>query len=325
MNKIAEALESVIVITPAIRIWSGRVKVRRHEDLTTAQGLPPEALVSDGAKRVIEPKALAALESHRRGVDRYLSRVGIRKPMGFLIRPEDENEVYAELSRREQAFNEAKADLVDNYDVLCSQWEQANPGFEELLRRNRPTVVEVAQACEFNYAVYCLTQAQSQEGQRRFDALGKEVVSSLVADVTQTAASLLKDSFKVRTKVTQKAVNPVRELVQKLRGFSAFDPRLGPAADALDGVLATIRKTGPLDPAEILTVTALLREMADPDRLLSHGQLAEGGAGEDEDAQHEAPAELAAPPVIEEAEVHALPTIPVSRVIPPMSHVPAVF
>lgn len=287
MNKIAQALQSVVVITPAIRIWSGRVTVKRHEDLTTASGLPPEALVSDGAKRVIDPKHLTKLESQRRCGNRYLARVGIKSHMGYLIQPDKEAEVHAELKERQIAFDEAKADLISNYDQLCRQWEQTIPGFEALLRRNRPSAIEVAAACEFDYATYRLTEAESDEGKRRFEAVGKAATSALVADVTQSASKLLKESFKGRSTVTQRAVNVVRELVGKLRSFSVFDPRLGPAAEALEKVLDGVRSKGPLDPTDTMIVGALLRSMVDPDELLQTGStrsaVADTPEEEDED------------------------------------------
>lgn len=287
MSKIAQALQSVVVITPAIRIWSGRVTVKRHEDLTTASGLPPEALVSDGAKRVIDPKHLTKLESQRRCVDRYLARVGIRSAMGFLIQPEMEAEVHEELQKRQIAYNESKADLVSNYDRLCREWEQAIPGFETLLRRNRPSAIEVAASCEFDYATFRITEAESDEGKRRFESVGKAATSALVADVTQSAARLLKESFKGRSTVTQRAVNVVRELVAKLRSFSVFDPRLGPAAEALEKVLEGVRSKGPLDPTDTMIVGALLRSMVDPDELLQAGSNQSAVADSNEEAQAE--------------------------------------
>lgn len=284
-NSTVNALKSVVVITPAVRIWSGRVTVRRHEDLTTASGLPPEAIVSDGAKRIIDPKHLTVLESQRRGVDRYLAKVGIRSPMGFLIKPEDEGEVYAELQRREVLFNEAKAELVSNYDRLCGQWEAKNAGHEQLLRRNRPTALQVAEAIEFDYAPFKLSESDSDEGKARFESVGKAATSALINDVTTSAANLFRDSFKGKQSVTQRAVNVVRDMIEKLRAFSMFDPRVGPAADALEKVLTDVPQKGPLGPMDTMIVGGLLRSMSDPDALLSAG--ADQGGVDDEQAENE--------------------------------------
>jgi len=297
VSKIVEALQSVVVITPAISIWSGRVTVKRQEDLASAAGLPPESLVSDGAKRVIDPKHLTPLETHRRGVDRYLARVGSRHKMGFVISPDQEDEVHKELADREAAFNQAKAELVSNYDLFCLQWENQNAGYEGLLRRNRPTVLQVSAACEFDYATFRLTQAESAEGKRRFETLGKDVVTGLIEDVSQSADRLISESFHGRAKVTQRAVNVARELVQKLRNFSRFDPRLGVAADALAEVLKGVRSKGPLDPTEAMIVTAMLTAMSDPDKLLAYGQQFVSGAA-DQEPEEEVEADDSELPVV---------------------------
>lgn len=287
MSKIVKALQNVIVITPDIRIWSGRVSVKRNEDLISASGLPPEQLVSDGAKRVIDPKVLTPLESHRRCVSRYLARVGIRSTMGYLIQPEKEQEVHDELARRQAQFDDAKAELIAGYDALVRTWETKIPGFEGLLRRNRPNAIEVAAACEFDYATYRLVEAESEEGKQRFEAVGKAATSALVADVTTSAASLYRDSFQGKQKVTQRAVNVVRELITKLRDFSMFDPRVGPTADALEKVLKDVPHKGPLAPTETLIVGALLRSMRDPDELLRHGRIEDAVHGDEDDSEGE--------------------------------------
>lgn len=281
MSKIVTALQSVVVITPQIHIWSGKVTVKRNEDLTSASGLPPEALVSDGTKRVIDPKHLTKLETQRRNVNRYLARVGIRSSMGYLVQPEDEAEVHRELSKAQVQFEEAKADIVAKYGLLCREWECQNPGFEALLQRNRPDALAVAAACDFDYATYQLTQAESPEGKRRFESVGKAATSALVEDVTKSASDLLKNSFKGRDSVTQRAVNVVRELIDKLKGFSMFDPRVGPAAAALEKVLIGVPTKGPLGPTDTLIVGALLRSMSDPDELLRAGANQAAVADED--------------------------------------------
>ncbi len=285
MSKIVKALQSVVVITPEIRIWSGKVTVRRNEDLTSASGLPPEALVSDGTKRVVDPKHLTKLDTQRRNVNRYLARVGIRSSMGYLIQPEDEAEVHAELAKSQALFDEAKADIVANYNRLCREWELQNPGFEALLQRNRPDALTVAGACDFDYATYQLSQAESEEGKRRFESVGKAATSALVDDVTKSAADLLKNSFKGRDSVTQRAVNVVRELIEKLKGFSMFDPRVGPAADALEKVLVGVPTKGPLGATDTLIVGALLRSMSDPDELLRAGASQAAVADQDDDEE----------------------------------------
>ena len=280
----SKALSDVIVVTPVIRIWSGQVTMRRDEDLSGASGLPPKELVSDGSKRILDPKALTKMESQRRCVNRDLARLGVRSPMGFLITPTSETAVHEGMAARKVDFIAARDALVSDYDRLCTQWEAKNPGFEQLLRRNRPTAAEVAKACDFDYAIYKVSAVDSEMGQERFETVAKATTSALAEDISANAKAILKDSFDNRESVTQRAVNVVRELVRKLQSFTMFDPRILPTAKALGKVLEDMPKTGPLDTTQTLIVGAMLRSMCNPDQLLTLG-IGEVAEEEEEETQ----------------------------------------
>lgn len=290
----SQALSDVIVVVPVIRIWSGQVTLRRDEDLNTASGLPPKTLVSDGGKRVIDPKALTVLETQRRCVNRDLAQLGIKSPMGFLISPEREKEVHEEMERRRGLFENALGDLIASYDRLCTEWESANPGFESFLRRNRTLASDVQRACSFTYATYRVAPVDSDVGKEQFEEVAKSATHSLVEDIASNASAILKESFDGKEKITQRTVGVVRELVRKLRGFSMFDPRILPTADALDKVLSGLPKTGSLDTIETLILRAMVKSMTDADQLLKIPQNVE-----------EAQNEVASEPVLEVAAVPA--------------------
>lgn len=262
------ALSNVLVCTPVIRCWSGQVALTRNEDLRAAKGLPPSTLVSDGSKRVIDMKALTTLVTQRRSVNRFLARLGVRSPMGYLINPDDEAELYAELNRRGAEFAAARDELLRTFDARCRDWESKNPGFETLLRRNRPSVAEVAAAIEYDYAVYKVAAADSEAARDKFSAVARASANALMEDVAQAAGKLLTESFAMKSTVTQRPVNVVRELVGKLRAFSMFDPRILPAANHLDAALGALPRTGPLSVGETMAVAGVLQTMMSPDTLL---------------------------------------------------------
>lgn len=266
-----ENLGNVIVVAPVIRIWSGQVTLRRNEDLCGASGLPPKGLVSDGAKRIIDPSGLTKLESQRRSVNRDLAVLGIRSPMGYILTPDQEDVMHASLAGRKAAFETYRDELVQNYDQLCAAWEAKHPGFEQLLRRNRPPVEDIAKAIDFDYALYKVAPVDSEKGKSQFEAIAKATASALINDVASSAASILKDSFKGRERITQRTVGVVRALVQKLRSFVMFDPRIVPTANALESILDSLPKTGPLDATQTLILGAMLRSISDPDQVVAAG------------------------------------------------------
>lgn len=280
---VVQALKESIILVPQIHIWSGQVTLNRTEDLSTASGLPPKTLVSDGSKRIIDPQALTPLETQRRAVNRDLARMGVVSPMGYLITNDMEAEAHKLVEERRTKFDAARADLINNFDRLCHEWEQKNPGFEELLRRNRPDVSAVAAACNFDYAMARMEAVDSDLGRERFEAAAKATTSAVIENVCSSASGILKNSFEGRDRVTQKAVNVVRELVAKLRGFAMFDARIIPATDALERTISQVPKTGPLDGAQTLIISTMLQAMAEPDKLLSMGIVTGDAAKEDQE------------------------------------------
>jgi len=309
-NSNIQALSDVSVVVPVIRIWSGQVTVRRDEDLSSASGLPPKTIVSDGGKRIVDPKALTTLETQRRCVNRDLANLGVKTPMGFLISPEREQEVHEEMARRKQLFEAARDQLVLSYDTLCAEWEAKNPEFVAFLRRNRPSAADVQSSCSFTYATYKVAPVDSTIGQQQFAEVAREATSSLVEDVASSAAVILKESFDGKERITQRTVAVVRELVRKLRGFSMFDPRISPTANALDVVLKTLPLTGNLEMHDMLVLRSMVVSMSDPKELLKIGINYEGALND----------ESAPEPTAQDASSPAAVTVD-SKVSDPAAHI----
>lgn len=265
-----KALTECLVVTPTIRIWSGQVTLKR-EHLTAVTGLPPRSLVSDGAMRIIDPKALTQLESQRRCVNRDLGGIGLKTDLGFLINPAKEAEVIAEMESRKAKFLQARDQLSLDYDVLCTKWETENPGFEALLKRHRPSAATVTNACRFGYSIHKIVPMETEAGLESFAEAAKAATTDLAEDIASNARQILKDSFEGRESVTQRAVNVVRQLVDKLKGFTMFDPRIAPTTDALESVLGGLPKHGPLDTTQTLILGAMLKSMTDASTLLNLG------------------------------------------------------
>lgn len=298
-----QALHDVIVATSDIRLWSGQVTIKR-EELASVEGLPPSNLVSDGSKRIINPKALSPLESQRRHVNRELARTGLASPMGYLIAPQDEQKIHDLMGERRQKFGELRDDLLSNFDKLCLEWEAANPQHVEMLRFNRPDASTVAAACSFSYCVYQMAPVKGALGASTFSQMASATAGTLADDVASNARAILRDSLSDQrnTAITQKAVNVVRDLVKKLRSFAMFDTRITATANALDSTLQLIRKVGPLDTSEVIILKAMLREMTDASTLFNYGSGQTANIPDD-DAIHVGATQLVLPASVSEPKV----------------------
>ena len=138
-----------------------------------------------------------------------------------------------------------------------SSWEQAQQQWKA--GEKRLTAAAPDQAV----AMYRVTEVESEVGRKQFEAVAKASAGSLAEDIASTASQIFTQSFKGKATVTQRAVNTVRDLITKLRGFSMFDPRIDRTADALDMVLKDIPRTGPLDVSQTLVLGVMLQSMTD--------------------------------------------------------------
>ena len=284
----SSVLAKAIIVVSLIEVWSGKITASREADLdaTTSTGLPPHDIYSDGQKQIIDPKVLAKLETQRRMAQRDFVKLGFATQLGYIIAPGHEDELYALMNERRKAFELALDDLTSNLDSHYADWEKKHPGHESFLRRKRPTATEVKARCKFNIAVFRVAPVDSEIGQHNFEAIAKTTVPALVQDIANNAGALLKGSFSSMARVTQRQLGSVRDLVAKLKGFSMFDARILPSAEALETVLAGLPHTGPLTPAETTMVAAMLRTLSDPTEVLAIG------------ARHFANADASSPDVI---------------------------
>lgn len=297
-TKATSVLCDAIVVASLTEVWSGKITVSRDQDLSdTARGqLPPHTIYSDGQKQVIKPSILAKLESQRRKAQRDLLSIGFKSPLGYIIAPQHEADLYASMDECRDGFNAARQDLVDNLDQHYAQWELDNPGHEAFLRRKRPTATDVAARCKFDFAVFRVAPVDSDQGLQQFEAVAKATVPSLVQDIASNAKAILKNSFKQRACVTQRSMTAVRELVAKLQGFSMFDPRIHPSAKALESIVNGVPSKGPLSHMETTIIASMLRTLSDPDEVLAIGgrllkpeELTDDIDSDDIDHSHDAP------------------------------------
>lgn len=274
MQSNTQLLTEAIIVTPLIDVWSGEVTVHRDVDLPSAADLPPSRIYSDGRKRVINPKVIAKLQSQRRMTQADLAKFGFRSPVGYIIAPDKEKALYEALEERKQAFEDAKADLIQNLDVYYAEWEQepeAAP-FTAFLKRNRPDAARVSAACSYDFAVFRVAPVDSEVGQQQFEAVAKTTVPALMQDIASSARDIVKSSIGDRPKVTQRALIPVRALVSKMRSFCMFDPRILPTAEALEQVLDGLPRMGPLSDSDTLILKSMLASISDPDNVLAAGE-----------------------------------------------------
>lgn len=314
-------LEGLVLYHPMIEIWSGTVRIRRSEDLADAEShLPPSELVSDGRKRIVPKDPLKPLLTVRKAVERLLKGPGIPMMGGVAVPETMASVVEAELPKLEAKFNEAVDDLCSGLLGSYQKLEEAWPGWAPMLRKSRLSEADVRARCRFD--VVALRAAapdasRSVGAAKRFDRIATAALPKLLEDIAARAEEILEESFRGKGAVTQRQLAPVRRLVEKLETFSFLDPRVAPMAGSFGNQLAGMPKTGPLNANHTATVVTVLKTLADPDLMLTHGSSA---ITHHNDASPPDDADLTTLPLLADVEPSAF--VPDSVLDPPPAPMP---
>lgn len=272
----ADPLQGLVIFTTDLRIWSGGVKLTREEDLSNVKhGLPPTALVTDGRKNLVKPTALAPFHAIRKRLERLLSKRGFRLMLtadGFAVPEAESEETLKEIDALEQEF----ADLVpaflkelpQHYEDLIDDF----PDWRVVLERGRLTEAKVASRLKFAVGVYKIASPDPGNAgsklSRQYTHVINGAVPALLHDVAEKAKALLKGPIGSRVCVTQAQHGSVRRLVERLNAFSFLDHRVGPAAEALLGMLNCVPLNGPLSPGNSAVLKIVVESLSDPETVL---------------------------------------------------------
>jgi hypothetical protein len=257
-----EILSEIVILNTRITLWSGRKRLR-EEDLQLAAGsrLPPADLASLGSKKVMDPAALAPFERLKRQAEREILAVGTRFLSGYAVPKTRIKALLARLAEIEEAFAAARQQFLAEYDQAVEGWIAANPGWEELIRRSVEEAGYVGR--QLSFAVQTFTIAPYR-GQRQ--GLEKEVsglAGQLRQEVAQMARSSWEDSFTGRTEVGQRAVRPLRAMLEKVEGLVFLEPGLGELVRGIRGLLDALPATGPIKGADFAAVCGCLQLLGD--------------------------------------------------------------
>jgi len=268
-------LADAIIISLDVRISSGSRTIGSDEKIPGVNGKPPAHLVANGRTRYLDTKVMAPLETIRRGAQRDLEAIGVKTPIGYVIPPVKETDALAVLQTRQAEFNLAVATLKMDFDTACKEWEEKpeNVPYQALIRHRRPTADQTVNFCGFNFALYRAAPVESEAGRSTFANMADATVSAIAVDIAASAEKIA-EIVGGKDRVTQRTVGSVKELIAKLDSFSMFDKRIGPSADALRQIVASLPSNGPLDAANTMILGSMLQSISDPSSLLAIGQRA---------------------------------------------------
>lgn len=274
----SNALNDVVVVSLDVRIWSGRKKLR-PEDLTASGRLPPKDLVSLGAKKIFDPKALKPFVHVKRRAEARCQAIGVRFARAFAIPKAAAKSVIAELNGLAESFREVREAFLATYDEELSRWKAQHPGYERLIDAELLPKASVGSKFAFGYDVFAINAV---DGDGELAALMKQggagnlttgLAGTLYEEVASASREFVRQSLAGRHAVTQKFLRPVRSIREKLAGLAFLDPAIAPLVGSIDEVLATTPKQGKIDGSSLAALRGVVMLLTDPARMREHGRL----------------------------------------------------
>lgn len=288
MDKI---LNQIVIVMLNISLWQGRKKLRA-EDLTEkgidASSLPPEKLASLGSKRIVSTEAVNSFMTLRRKAERACLSVGVRCLGGFGI-PEDRlKDLKTELDEVKAKFAKDKEKFLNTYEVTVDAWATENPEWEAAIRRAVDPKAVVENQFQCNYTVFKFKAAEGAE-----ETLEEEVKGlrgQLSRETAQMAKTAWETTFKGKLSVTQRAINCLKAIQEKLDGLSFLDGSVGTLAQSIQTIIAQCAGKTPIEGVDLMSINGILATLMDLDRVRFSSEVEE--------------AEVAAMPIAEpEAEI----------------------
>ncbi|WP_230611265.1 DUF3150 domain-containing protein, partial [Vibrio cholerae] len=208
-------------------------------------------------------------ERLKKEAQRLCEQVGVRFLGGYAV-PEDRiDQIVPELDRIGQDFAQCKQLFLDNYDQVTFDWVAKHPEFADAIRRALSPIEDVEQRLQFDYAIYRMQPAEQAGG---LDGKVNGMGHTLFREVARDANELFERSVAGKNQISQRALNPLKRLRDKLDGLSFLDHRVQPMVEAMDNLFVRLPKTGPVTDNLYHELMATILILSDPDKMRMHGE-----------------------------------------------------
>jgi len=274
------ALQKVALVNVDLNVWSGYKRTTELELISVGAALPKGSPLTNGGKKIFPTEFLAEFSQIRKEISRKLASYGVAA-LGGSARavPEtiiDEVNDYLEAAR--DRFIVAKADFERNYDSRISDYLQsiADPKVRDIIERAKLERDDAVGKFGMKWQVFKIVPAGDEEQSSK--SLVDGMASSLFEEVAKSAKDIYLKSFHGKSRVTQKSLNQVRMLRNKMEGLKFLDEaNIEPIIKSIDETLSSLPKDGWLDKLHLALLTGVIKQLSDPELMLEHAKLIAAG------------------------------------------------
>ena len=259
-----DMLNKLICISLNIHIWSGRKKLQPADLNLNAGEIPPEELASLGVKKICDPDELKTFQNLRRRAERACEAAGVRFLGGYTI-PQDKAEAVVDELRKVAAdFAEEKEHFLARYSESTEVWLKTIPSqWRHMVAEAIEPIDSIASRLSFAYQTF---QVQGVEGlDDGLTASVNTLGDRLIKEISRSAIQTWEASFRGRAKVSQKALRPLRAILEKAKGLSFLEGNLVPVIAGIEEELNGLPKSGYLEGRDFRQLVGVLHALVDLD------------------------------------------------------------
>ncbi|MEZ8029224.1 DUF3150 domain-containing protein [Enterovibrio norvegicus] len=161
-------------------------------------------------------------------------------------------------------FDDELEKLRDNFDAHLDQHCDANPDSERLIRQLAMTADEFLARFEFKILSPMAFKPFFEDDD--MEAAG-EIKDVLLDDLASAAKELYENSFAGNNRVSQKAVNALKNLRSKVSAMSFIDDRLDKIVEEMDVTFDALPKAGYVTDRDFLLLSMMVQLMSNRDTL----------------------------------------------------------
>ena len=228
---INDVLAHSVIVALDVSIWSGKAKLDRQE-LSDADGLPPEQMATLGSKKLFNPAKLRIFNALKARATSALDAAGTKFRGGWLVPEHRFNAVRTAVDNAQGDFHKAVADFISNYQSDLDDWCRQFPEWEYNIRRAAPDTGELMRKFGFSWQAFSAAPLPMDNS---LDAAVSVLPAGIMADIAKDAASVLRENFPDgKDRYTVKALKAVVLLKEKIAGFGYVDCRFDDLARELE-------------------------------------------------------------------------------------------
>lgn len=259
-----------------VKIWPGRTKLTK-EDFPDVE-LPPEEIASLGSKKLCDPEKLRPFGKLKARAEELLDNRGIRFLKGWAIPDSIAEETAEQLDAIMEEFEVEKEIFLTNYNGIIRDWINQHPAWSNVISNSSVSESHVRARLGFKWQAFEVTMPQSENtGSSVLNrGLHEEVTglgNTLYAEIARAADEAWKRCYQGKSKISHKALSPLRTIYNKLVTLSFVEPHIAPVADLIRTAMDNVPKKGWISGAPLITLQGMVSMLRDPDALIEHARL----------------------------------------------------